>query len=58
MVPRWIVNVGTKGWRIWELLARLDVEDDLISSQERVDELLIAVLIAGLRWRVARPEGA
>jgi DNA-binding transcriptional MerR regulator len=49
MVPRWIENVGGKSWRFWELLAILDAEDH-ISSQERVNELLIA----GLRWRVAR----
>jgi DNA-binding transcriptional MerR regulator len=55
MVPRWIESVGEKSWRFWELLARLDVED-LISSQDRVNELLIA----GLRWRVAQEaaEGA
>ena len=54
MVPGWIESVGDKSWRFWELLATLDAED-LISSQERVNELLIA----GLRWRVAReaPEG-
>ena len=49
MVPGWVENVGGQSRRFWELLARLDVED-LISSQERVNELLIA----GLRWRVAR----
>lgn len=54
MVPGWIGNVGGKSWRFWELLGRLDV-DDFISSQERVNELLIA----GLRWRVGQeaPEG-
>ena len=49
MVPGWIESVGDKSLRFWELLARLDVED-LISSQDRVNELLIA----GLRWKVAR----
>jgi DNA-binding transcriptional MerR regulator len=49
MVPRWIESVGGKSRRFWELLAILDAED-LISSQERVNELLIA----GLRWRVAQ----
>ncbi len=55
MVPGWIEGVGGKSRRFWELLACLDVED-LISSQDKVNELLIA----GLRWRVAReaPEGS
>ncbi len=53
--PGWVENADDKTRRLKELLATLEA-GDLISSQERVNELLIA----GLRWRVAReaPEGA
>jgi hypothetical protein len=53
--PGWVENADDKTRRLRELLAILDA-GDLISSQERVNELLIA----GLGWRAAReaPEGS
>lgn len=49
MVPDWIESVEDKTRRFWDLLARLDAED-LISSQDRVNDLLLA----GLRRRISR----
>lgn len=48
MASGWVEGVDGKTRRFWDLLAPLDAED-LISSQDSVNELMIA----GLRWKSA-----